>query len=218
MQRIVLPNDTNVCVQLWDIGGQSIGSKMITNYIHGAHAVRRTTFPARSFCLLRFIWPKCSMCIDIVYMLRMCRLLRLPQGAALLRYYKLPDIPRPWRLVAIGTKELRKGKEFTVSKTLDYWVRCWNGITLRTHFSRNRLDLGFVSPFACMNLPCVLMGDIRYVALIANKMDLAHMRQVRASCRRLLTSQCNCFPSSCWYVQSIRYGLLVDMSIFTVVE
>lgn len=26
-------------MQLWDIGGQSIGSKMITNYISGAHAV-----------------------------------------------------------------------------------------------------------------------------------------------------------------------------------
>eukprot|EP00953_Heterococcus_sp_UTEX-ZZ885_P023877 13098-Heterococcus_DN1.PRE.5 len=26
-------------MQLWDIGGQSIGSKMISNYIHGAHAV-----------------------------------------------------------------------------------------------------------------------------------------------------------------------------------
>ena len=30
---------TEASLQLWDIGGQSIGSKMITNYISGAHAV-----------------------------------------------------------------------------------------------------------------------------------------------------------------------------------
>ena len=30
---------TTASLQLWDIGGQSIGSKMITNYISGAHAV-----------------------------------------------------------------------------------------------------------------------------------------------------------------------------------
>ena len=28
-----------VALQIWDIGGQSIGSKMITNYISGAHAI-----------------------------------------------------------------------------------------------------------------------------------------------------------------------------------
>lgn len=28
-----------VALQIWDIGGQSIGSKMVTNYISGAHAV-----------------------------------------------------------------------------------------------------------------------------------------------------------------------------------
>jgi Ras-related protein Rab-28 len=39
IKRIVLENGTNIAMQLWDIGGQSIGSKMISNYIHGAHAV-----------------------------------------------------------------------------------------------------------------------------------------------------------------------------------
>eukprot|EP00386_Alphamonas_edax_P000744 GDKI01002332.1.p1 GENE.GDKI01002332.1~~GDKI01002332.1.p1 ORF type:complete len:240 (-),score=63.75 GDKI01002332.1:35-754(-) len=39
VKRLVLPRDQQVCVQLWDIGGQSIGGKMISNYIHGAHAV-----------------------------------------------------------------------------------------------------------------------------------------------------------------------------------
>ena len=28
---------TQVALQIWDIGGQSIGSKMITSYIAGAH-------------------------------------------------------------------------------------------------------------------------------------------------------------------------------------
>lgn len=28
-----------MALQIWDIGGQSIGSKMITNYISGAHAI-----------------------------------------------------------------------------------------------------------------------------------------------------------------------------------
>ena len=29
----------HVAMQIWDIGGQSIGSKMIKNYIYGAQAV-----------------------------------------------------------------------------------------------------------------------------------------------------------------------------------
>ncbi|KAG5183482.1 Rab28, ras superfamily GTPase [Tribonema minus] len=39
IKRIVLPGDISVALQLWDIGGQSIGSKMLGNYIHGSHAV-----------------------------------------------------------------------------------------------------------------------------------------------------------------------------------
>lgn len=39
IQRINIPPNYQVALQLWDIGGQSIGSKMITNYIAGAHAV-----------------------------------------------------------------------------------------------------------------------------------------------------------------------------------
>ena len=36
LRRIVLPGDIHVALQIWDIGGQSIGSKMIKNYIFGA--------------------------------------------------------------------------------------------------------------------------------------------------------------------------------------
>jgi len=39
VKRLVLPGEVHVCLQVWDIGGQSIGGKMVTNYIHGAHAV-----------------------------------------------------------------------------------------------------------------------------------------------------------------------------------
>lgn len=39
IKRLVLPGEINVALQMWDIGGQSIGSKMISNYIYGAHAI-----------------------------------------------------------------------------------------------------------------------------------------------------------------------------------
>jgi len=42
VKQVVLPGDVHVCMQIWDIGGQSIGGKMITNYIYGAHAVLLT--------------------------------------------------------------------------------------------------------------------------------------------------------------------------------
>lgn len=38
-KKLALPGGVNVTLQVWDIGGQSIGSKMIGNYIHGADAV-----------------------------------------------------------------------------------------------------------------------------------------------------------------------------------
>lgn len=39
MKRLVLPGDVQVALQIWDIGGQTIGGKMIGNYIYGAQAV-----------------------------------------------------------------------------------------------------------------------------------------------------------------------------------
>ncbi|CAM9739150.1 unnamed protein product, partial [Sphacelaria rigidula] len=39
VKRIVLPGDVHVALQIWDIGGQSIGSKMMSKYIFGAHAI-----------------------------------------------------------------------------------------------------------------------------------------------------------------------------------
>ena len=34
-----LLGDIHIAMQLWDIGGQSISSKMLNNYIYGAHAI-----------------------------------------------------------------------------------------------------------------------------------------------------------------------------------
>ncbi|CAK9108635.1 Ras-related protein Rab-28 [Durusdinium trenchii] len=39
VKRVVLPGDIHVCLQIWDIGGQSIGGKMLSNYIYGSGAV-----------------------------------------------------------------------------------------------------------------------------------------------------------------------------------
>lgn len=39
MKRLLLPGGVNVALQIWDIGGQTIGGKMISNYIFGAQAV-----------------------------------------------------------------------------------------------------------------------------------------------------------------------------------
>lgn len=38
-KRLELPGDVKVTLQIWDIGGQSIGGKMIHNYVAGSHAV-----------------------------------------------------------------------------------------------------------------------------------------------------------------------------------
>eukprot|EP00899_Mesostigma_viride_P028361 jgi/Mesvir1/870/Mv17439-RA.2 len=39
LKQLTLPGDVQVAIQLWDIGGQTIGGKMIGNYIFGAQAV-----------------------------------------------------------------------------------------------------------------------------------------------------------------------------------
>ena len=42
VKRVELPGNLNVTMQVWDIGGQSIFSKMITTYIFEANAVLLT--------------------------------------------------------------------------------------------------------------------------------------------------------------------------------
>uniref|UniRef100_A0A2I3TTK4 RAB28, member RAS onco family n=2 Tax=Pan TaxID=9596 RepID=A0A2I3TTK4_PANTR len=36
LRRITLPGNLNVTLQIWDIGGQTIGGKMLDKYIYGA--------------------------------------------------------------------------------------------------------------------------------------------------------------------------------------
>jgi len=39
IKRLVLPGNVHTTLQIWDIGGQQIGGKMLSNYIFGSHAV-----------------------------------------------------------------------------------------------------------------------------------------------------------------------------------
>ncbi|XP_033117540.1 ras-related protein Rab-28-like isoform X2 [Anneissia japonica] len=39
LQRIVIGGKTDVTLQVWDIGGQTLGGKMLDNYIYGAHGI-----------------------------------------------------------------------------------------------------------------------------------------------------------------------------------
>mmetsp|Transcript_22727 Transcript_22727/g.74297 ORF Transcript_22727/g.74297 Transcript_22727/m.74297 type:complete len:227 (-) Transcript_22727:21-701(-) len=39
LRRLELPGNTRVALQIWDIGGQSIGSKMLGSYIFGSQAI-----------------------------------------------------------------------------------------------------------------------------------------------------------------------------------
>lgn len=38
-KRLELPNNVHISVQLWDVGGQSIGGRMLSTYILGANAI-----------------------------------------------------------------------------------------------------------------------------------------------------------------------------------
>ncbi|XP_054712807.1 ras-related protein Rab-28-like [Uloborus diversus] len=39
IRRIMLPGGFNVTIQLWDVGGQSLGGEMFDKYLYGAHAI-----------------------------------------------------------------------------------------------------------------------------------------------------------------------------------
>nr|XP_057931006.1 ras-related protein Rab-28 isoform X3 [Doryrhamphus excisus] len=39
LKRISLPGNLNVALQVWDIGGQTLGGKMLDKYVYGAHGV-----------------------------------------------------------------------------------------------------------------------------------------------------------------------------------
>lgn len=39
LKRVVLPGNVNVALQVWDIGGQTLGGKMLDKYIYGANGI-----------------------------------------------------------------------------------------------------------------------------------------------------------------------------------
>ncbi|XP_064602235.1 LOW QUALITY PROTEIN: ras-related protein Rab-28-like [Liolophura sinensis] len=39
LKRIVLPGNIHCALQVWDIGGRTLGGKMVENYIYGAHGI-----------------------------------------------------------------------------------------------------------------------------------------------------------------------------------
>ena len=57
MRRLELPDNVQVTMQVWDIGGQSIFSKMITTYIFEANAVsqRSLKFLTNFFSFLGYL-------------------------------------------------------------------------------------------------------------------------------------------------------------------
>uniref|UniRef100_A0A493TY98 RAB28, member RAS oncogene family n=1 Tax=Anas platyrhynchos platyrhynchos TaxID=8840 RepID=A0A493TY98_ANAPP len=42
LKRIILPGNLNVTLQVWDVGGQTIGGKMLDKYIYGAQLIWST--------------------------------------------------------------------------------------------------------------------------------------------------------------------------------
>lgn len=49
----ILPDNTHVSLQVWDIGGQTLGGKMLENYLYGAH-VSECQDNAWLYCIILF--------------------------------------------------------------------------------------------------------------------------------------------------------------------
>ena len=59
LKRIVLPGDTHVALQVWDIGGQTLGGSMLNNYIYGANvssAIRLERSMYRTYYRLNLLY------------------------------------------------------------------------------------------------------------------------------------------------------------------
>ncbi|KAK2158400.1 hypothetical protein LSH36_171g06017 [Paralvinella palmiformis] len=39
LKRIILPGNIHVSLQVWDIGGQTLGGKMLDKYVYGSHGI-----------------------------------------------------------------------------------------------------------------------------------------------------------------------------------
>lgn len=80
VKRVELPGNIQVTMQVWDIGGQSIFSKMITTYIYEANAVSTGRLPSLETTTRSKV---------------MCLTKPLSIGAANIRYYKSAVVLRP---------------------------------------------------------------------------------------------------------------------------
>jgi len=94
IKRLVLPGDIHVALQIWDIGGQSIGSRMLQKC--------KSLFPsiAKQF----YDAARRSIPIIIKQILngstnQTNRYIRGRRCSPLLRYHQLPELPKPGRLV-----------------------------------------------------------------------------------------------------------------------
>jgi hypothetical protein len=71
IRRLNIPPKYQIAMQLWDIGGQSIGSKMITNYISGAHVCTvNTCIQHDTYITIRFdgIYRRCCYVMILLIM------------------------------------------------------------------------------------------------------------------------------------------------------
>jgi len=80
IRRINIPPRYQAAIQLWDIGGQSIGSRMVSNYVSGAH-VRPNIHSSQLHIY---------SCINST---RVCMI--TTGGTTMLRYYELRQLREP---------------------------------------------------------------------------------------------------------------------------
>lgn len=52
LSSVFIPGNLNVTLQVWDIGGQTLGGKMLDKYVYGAHVSS----------LLSYVVDLCTVC------------------------------------------------------------------------------------------------------------------------------------------------------------
>jgi len=72
LKRLDLPGNTHVALQIWDIGGQSIGSKMLGNYIFGMACPHELRFKYLVTCRALVVHYECNTHIHAPRMLSPC--------------------------------------------------------------------------------------------------------------------------------------------------
>ena len=131
IKRLVLPGEVHVALQIWDIGGQTIGGKMIGNYIYGAQVLSRKkpqSRPSRTIACGPPARPSppCVRCWLISCVRWTSLHQRMPPAAPglslgsqltlrtlwttgcapVLRHHELPELPEPRGLVQAGATDI----------------------------------------------------------------------------------------------------------------